>query len=111
MTIAQFMKLRKMFNDECESTLLKKGRAYTRGGVDKFANFKRCASDLGVTAQLAWAIYFHKHMDAIYHYIVNGEEGPEGIRENIKDARNYLDLLMGLCAEQKFERRGKDDVR
>jgi len=99
MTNEEFTKIRGEFNELCESALKLKGDAYTRGTGDRLANFKKCAEDLGITPRQAWSVYFHKHLDAIFYFIKTGSQGPEGIKENIKDARNYLDLLVGLIEE------------
>lgn len=100
MTLEEFAEYRKQLDDMCSGILKSKGRAYTRGSNDKLANFKQTAHDLGITTELAWAVYFHKHLDSIMHYVKNNEEGPEGITENIKDARNYLDLFYAILVEQ-----------
>jgi hypothetical protein len=100
MTLEEFAQHRKQLNDMCSGILESKGRAYTRASNDKLANFKKTAEDLGISIELAWAVYFHKHLDSLMHYIKNNEEGPEGITENIKDARNYLDLFYAILVEK-----------
>jgi len=82
-----------------------KSREYTRGNADdRLCNFKRMGEE---TAQIAdptfraWAIYFLKHIDAVFEYLKSGKEGTEGIEGRIDDAQNYLDLLRGLIEEKK----------
>lgn len=94
-----FLKMRERLEESCKQIMIDKGDVYIRGTDDRFANFRRCAEDMGCSIQKAWGIYFHKHVDAIFHYIKTGQEGPEGVLENIKDARNYLDLLAGIVVE------------
>lgn len=97
----QFLLERKQFNTWCELTLNKKGKVYTRGNTDKLSNFKRWAKELNLTPFQVLGIYMGKHIDAIYYYLKTGQEGPEGLVENLKDARNYIDLLYGLLSEFK----------
>mgnify|MGYP003394002696 FL=1 len=101
MTPDEFDIKRKAFNAECEEALKYKGEAYTRGTADRLANFKSVAKDVGLTPLQVWSVYFHKHLDAIHYWMITGKEGPEGVRENFKDARNYLDL--GLALKEEFD--------
>jgi len=82
-----------------------KSREYTRGNADdRLCNFKRMGEEtkeITDPAQRAWAIYFLKHIDAIWEYLKSGKEGTEGIEGRIDDAQNYLDLLRGLIEEKK----------
>ncbi len=100
MDLETLTKFRDTLNKECEDTLLKKGEAYTRRSKDRLKNFKEVSKNLGLTPLIAWSVYWHKHIDAIMFYLKTGQEGPEGIRENFKDARNYLDLGLALIDEQ-----------
>lgn len=101
MTRDEFARFREQFNKECEDTLLKKGEAYTQNSVVMHKNFKDNAAQWGLAPRQVWAIYFGKHVDAIKHYIINGKEGPEGIRSNFLDCRNYLDLGISLIEDDK----------
>lgn len=103
MNLKEITAFREELNRECEETLLKKGDAYTRGVADRLGNFKEVAKNLGITPKMAWAVYFHKHFDAVMYYLKTGKEGPEGVRENFKDLRNYIDLGMALIAEEKLQ--------
>ena len=101
MTPTDFVTFREAFNAQCEQALQLKGEAYTRGTADRLANFKKVAADVGVTPLQAWSVYLHKHLDALHYFLISGKEGPEGIAENFKDARNYLDLGLALIAESR----------
>ncbi len=103
MTNEEFVDLRDKFNDECEEAMKLKGEAYTQGTSDRLANFKKNAEKLGLTPLQVWSVYFGKHLDAIYFYLRSGKAGPEGVRENLKDARNYIDLGLALITEYTKE--------
>ena len=81
-----------------------KAREYTRGNADdRLCNFKRMGEETGEISDptlRAWAIYFLKHIDALWEYLKSGKEGTEGIMGRIDDAQNYLDLLRGLLEER-----------
>jgi hypothetical protein len=78
---------------------------YTRGnGEDRLCNFKRMGEETGEIADAtlrSWAVYFLKHIDAIWEYLKSGKQGTEGIAGRIDDAQNYLDLLRGLIEERE----------
>jgi|SRR3989304_7818920 len=103
MTPHNFVKFREEFNTQCEEALKLKGEAYTKGMPDRLANFKAVAFDVGLTPLQVWSVYFHKHLDAIHYFLSSGNEGPEGIEGNFKDARNYLDLGLALIKEATIE--------
>jgi hypothetical protein len=98
MTFKEFMNLRDTFDRQCREILDKKGASYA-GKSDKLANFKRIAERLGVSPLVVWSVYFMKHVDAILQYVKDGVQSPEGIAENFKDARNYIDLGYALGKE------------
>jgi hypothetical protein len=103
MTNEDFVTFRDQFNKECEDTLLKKGEAYTQNSADRHKNFKANAERWGLSPIQVWAIYFGKHLDSITHFVKNGKEGPEGVRGNFMDLRNYVDLGLSLIEEEKKE--------
>lgn len=103
MDIKTLTEFRNRFNEDCEETLLKKGDAYTRGSEDRLGNFKEVGENLSIEPLMAWAVYFHKHFDAVMYFLKTGKEGPEGIRENFKDMRNYIDLGLALIEEMRNE--------
>lgn len=79
-----------------------KGKEYTRGSVDRLANFKRVAEELGLAPLDAWWVYFRKHQDALLSYVLFGKESSnESIETRIDDMQVYLDLARGLIWEAK----------
>lgn len=84
--------------------LAKKGEAYS-GLVDVFKNFKRNGEHLGLTKYQIWAVYCHKHLDAIFSSIKDNPNRPvdksEGLQGRIDDAINYLELLAAMLEEDK----------
>ncbi len=97
------------FKELCDGTrrrqddiLFSKGIEYTQGAEDRGANFKRLAESLGVDPLLVWAVYFGKHVDAIYSYVKFGEvKSGEAIEGRFDDAMNYLLLGLMLVVERK----------
>ena len=85
---------------DCRKIMLTKGEAYS-GTEDKLGNFKRVAKFLGLTPKQVWAVYFHKHLDALSAYLRCEYKDSESIDERIKDLINYLLLLYGLIEEEK----------
>lgn len=76
---------------------------YTRGNKDdRLVNFRNRAEELGLSWEIAWAVYFMKHVDAILEYCKTGKKGSEGIRSRIYDSQNYLDLLLGKVSEDEL---------
>lgn len=85
------------FLKKCKEIRDSKGASYARA-TDVNANFKRVAVDLKRHPLEVWAVYFHKHTDAIFGYI-QGIEESEPIEERIADAVNYLLILLTLILE------------
>ena len=78
-----------------------KGPDYCRKVDDRLHNFKTTASDIGISPFLVWAVYAHKHWDAILTYISTGSIESEPIEGRIDDLHNYLYLLEGLIKEKE----------
>jgi hypothetical protein len=76
-----------------------KGQEYIRHEADQVANFKRIAAGLGVSPLLVWAVYAHKHWDAIISFLNTGTEGSEPITGRLDDLINYLHLLEALLVD------------
>src|SRR5438094_1418044 len=89
---------------ECLEIQNKKGPDYA-GTTNALSNFKRNAEQLGLTKYQVWAIYFNKHIDAIMMSIKRCPSQPqvesEPLTERIRDAINYLALLLCLLEEEK----------
>lgn len=88
-----------------------KGGEYA-GDQDRLANFKRNAERLGMLPEQIWAVYFAKHIDAIFQYIMDQGNGTErrrteSLEGRVDDAINYLLLFKGILAEraEKMQRK------
>ena len=83
-----------------------KGRDYA-GVDDAFANFKRHATELGLTPEQIWAVYAAKHWDAVLTFCrEHAEQGytpSEPIEGRIDDLILYLMLLKGMARESGEE--------
>jgi len=96
-----YVLLKQMVKDE-ETIMIGKGKEYTIGSDDKLQNFKDVGKASNLDPMKVWQVYFMKHVASIYNYIKDGvEASDEPIEGRIKDARNYLALLVGLIKEQK----------
>jgi hypothetical protein len=93
MNRTSFEKLVDDFLAECKATLVKKGDEYSKTD-NVLENFERTARDYGVSVTQSWGSHFDKHVSAIRNYCKSGEWINEPIRERIKDAVNYLLLLL-----------------
>lgn len=85
---------------ECMEIMKSKGTAYS-GVEDKLGNFKRVAKNLSMTPYQVWAVYFHKHIDALDSWLRGEYMDSEPIEGRIKDGINYLLLLAGLIKEEQ----------
>jgi hypothetical protein len=85
---------------ECFKLLQTKGHDYTGGDDDALANFKYVGTRTGLDPKQVWAVYFNKHVEAIFTYIKRGELKSETVESRIQDAINYLLLLNGLIQEK-----------
>ena len=71
-----------------------KGGEYS-GDEDRLANFRRNASNLGLTMEDVWAIYAAKHWDAINQYVKDVRTKTTRVRlESISDRVD--DLIVHL---------------
>lgn len=85
----------------CFDVLRLKGRDYTIGSKDRMANFNRASDFFGVRPEQALGIYLHKHVSAIYNYILSGGQSEsEPIRERIVDCVNYMLLLAHMISKK-----------
>lgn len=66
---------------------LLKGAEYS-GDVDRLANFRRNAENLGLDYRQVWAVYSGKHWDALMQYVKDIGTGTE---------RRRLESLSGRC--------------
>lgn len=91
-----------------------KGGEYASGD-DRLANFKETARQLRIKPILVWAIYFHKHLDAIATFVADEQADKTRIRMEpidgrFRDAANYLLLGLALLEEARAEKEEVDTV-
>lgn len=76
-----------------------KGKEYAHS-EDRFANFNRLATDLGISNVMVGYIFFKKHLDSIISYIKDGQTySTESIEGRFDDAILYLELIYGMIKE------------
>ena len=88
--------------ERCIKILKVKGDDYTVGhaDVDRLHNFRTVASFTGLRMEQVFAVFFYKHIAAIFAFI-KGKTESEPIEERIADAVNYLLLFACIVAESK----------
>lgn len=79
-----------------------KGKEYANA-QDRFANFRRIESRLGIEDYLTGWVYLTKHLDSIEHYLKNKCQSDltEPILGRFVDAITYLTLIAGMVEEYK----------
>lgn len=92
-----------------QDILQSKGGEYA-GDHDRLANFKRNAERLHLRPEQIWAVYFAKHIDAIFQYIMDlqtqtNRPRSEPLEGRVDDAINYLLLFKGILAESRQQAR------
>ena len=67
-----------------------------------YAEFDSSSRDLKLDVKLVWAVYFRKHIAAIFQYCNSSKiYSNETIEDRILDAINYLVMLYGLHLREK----------
>ena len=103
MTTEEFEELFDFLHGEEWALIISKGKDYTQHDKDCLANFKRTAKAIDVPVKKVWAVFAHKHWDAIMSYIKTGKVESEEINGRLMDLRNYLALGYALFMEEKPE--------
>ncbi len=111
MNIHEFENLRGEFFSKEEDLLKFKGGEYG-DGIDRLLNFKEIAEFVETTPVEVCLLYLMKHIQSIVLAIKTGnysdkwfwrdEDGNEGLKQRISDARNYL-ILLGACIEEEVK--------
>lgn len=78
-----------------------KGHDYA-GDEDALANFKRQATQLGLSWEQVWGVYCSKHWDAVMTFVREGDVKSEPIEGRIHDVILYCFLLLGLIEDRKI---------
>jgi hypothetical protein len=71
-----------------------KGGEYA-GDVDRLANFRRNAENLGLNMEDVWAVYAGKHWDAIQQYVKDLRSGKQ--RDRLESIAGRADDLIVYC--------------
>jgi hypothetical protein len=102
MTFEDFDRITERIITQVKTMRDTKGKDYA-GGRDRFDNFNRLATKLGIPRIEVWDVYFSKHMDTIESYIRTGKILSEPVEGRIVDAITYLLLLAGMIAEDELK--------
>ena len=101
MTFLRFEELQSELHEKIRAMTSTKGREYANSTVDRLANFKDVADELGLTPEQVLLVYLKKHMRSIDSFCKNGETFSESIQSRIVDAILYLELLAGLIEDRE----------
>lgn len=82
-----------------------KGGEYA-GDVDRLANFRRNAEQVGSFMEQIWAIYYNKHHDAVMQYVKDKAAGrsrqrAEPLQGRLDDMIVYAILMKAILDEQE----------
>ena len=112
-TPARFENLVKEFQEQEALIMSHKGDEYA-ANEDRLQNFREVAQLIGQKPSVVALTYLLKHIQSIshavrteYNWCWQTEQGYEGLKQRIADARNYL-LLLAACLE---EHQAKERVR
>lgn len=97
-----FRKIADEFFKDAWTVLFQKNADYARTD-DALDNFKSAARMLGMEPRQVWAVYFHKHVSALFRWARDGEVSSEDLRGRFMDVVNYSALGMGLMEELRQE--------
>jgi hypothetical protein len=94
------------FQEEEDGLLIVKRMEYA-SDADRLENFKTNAALTGLMPEQVCAVYLAKHVQSIVKHVMDGqfdwswttEDGREGLKQRIADARNYL-LLLAACIDE-----------
>lgn len=87
-----------------QSIQTSKRPGYTIGSEDVLKNFKRVGDRIGTSAEVAWAVYFLKHVDAITTAMTKPDlPVSEELKGRFADAINYLLLGYALFVEREHD--------
>jgi hypothetical protein len=106
MTTSEFSDFLNGFQKNMEDLLVSKGADYSNNN-DRLSNFKEQAKLLGVPPRVIWAVYCHKHIDAMDRWVREGKISSEPIHSRFLDLANYAVLGAALAAELEYEERNK----
>lgn len=84
-----------------------KGGEYA-GDFDRLANFRRNGERLGISMETVWSVYAGKHIDAVFQYVKDLQEGKqrtrlEPIEGRVDDIIVYMLLFKAMIHERNEE--------
>lgn len=94
--------------EQIKNLSLLKGGEYS-GDIDRLANFRRNAENLGLDYRQIWGVYAAKHWDALMQYIKDLSEGKE--RRRLESLSGRADdlivyLILFKCMLEECESNG-----
>lgn len=117
MTFEDFDKLQETLLGKVKDMKNTKGREYA-GTSDRFDNFNRASSKIGIHRIQILMVYLAKHLDSIDTFVREFPKDKnyvkklsEPIEGRIVDAITYLTLLAGMITEEKPVEKEKDTCR
>lgn len=92
--------------EECDKLLGTKGNDYTRGKAslgrkERLSNFYESSEFFGISPLQSVALYWFKHVMAIFRFVKSGHVDSEPIESRVQDAINYLLFLFKLISIEK----------
>jgi hypothetical protein len=97
-----YQNISKQLDEAAKKIMKAKQPEYTNKNEDVLHNFKSSAKMLGLLPMEVWAVFFHKHVQAILSHAHNPEmHEAEPIQSRYCDAINYLHLGYALTLEKK----------
>lgn len=92
---------------DCIKTFEVKGTEYTIGSVDRLANFRRVANEVGVRPEQAWFTFFYKHYCSVVAHIKSAGaiKSSEPIQGRVMDMIVYLLLFSKMLTESEQEKK------
>lgn len=96
-----YKQISKQLDQAAKDIMKGKQPEYTNNNKDVLHNFKSSAEMLGLQPIEVWAVFFHKHVQAIMSHAHNpGMNQAEPIESRYADAINYLHLGFALMKER-----------
>jgi len=93
-----------MLNRHASQIMQEKQPEYTNKDKDVLINFKKTAKSLNLKPTEVWAVFFHKHIQAIMSHANDPKmHQAEPIESRYADAINYLYLGFALLKENDAE--------
>jgi len=100
MTQKEFIETRQYILDKAQDIMDAKQPEYTNKSIDVLNNFKSTAESIGIKPMEVWAVFFNKHIQAIFSHAGDPSmHQAEPIDSRYADALNYLFLGFAMLVE------------